>query len=422
MTDVDEVMRSAERVQQVCSRPFDLVGQSVMATASIGVVASSLIPERGQHAVHPGEIGYDRADEVVRDADIAMYRAKALGKARSQLFTLELRQEVLGHLALERDLREALSRGTLGLHYQPIVTVDNAQPAGFEALVRWVHPTRGSLSPQEFVPLAEDTGLITELDRFVLRRACEQVSAWQRVYPQRPPLTLSVNLSGQSVAAPDLPRYLADVLAQTGFPARDLKLEITESTLMKDLSAVTQTLEEIRALGVQLHIDDFGTGYSSLAYLQHLPVSTLKIDRSFVDQMMRSPESAELVRTVVAMAQTLKLKVVAEGIETGEQLELLRSLGCEYGQGYLFAQPLHPRGHGRIYGGGAEGFLVRCQLKNVVILSPLQDRLRAALYRIDSVEESLTLLTPLSESAKRDPSTTGLRVTHRLRLRAGHFT
>ena len=328
VTSIEEVVKTAERVLQTCSRPYELGGQQVTSTASVGIVTS--------------DIGYDQVDEVIRDADIAMYQAKASGRARYQLFTPSLRQQVLGHLALEKDLRQALAQEALELHYQPIVEVETGQPAGFEALVRWTHPEHGNISPQAFIPLAEDTGLIVELDRFMLRRACEQVSAWQRAYPQLPPLTLSVNLSGRSFAAPDLPRHLADVLEQTGFAPHDLKLEITESTLMKDLGTVSATLEEIRAMGVQLHVDDFGTGYSSLAYLQNLPVSTLKIDHSFVEKMTRSPESAELVRTVVAMARSLKLEVVAEGVETDEQLAQLRLLGCEYAQGFLFAKPLGP--------------------------------------------------------------------------------
>jgi len=278
---------------------------------------------------------------VLRDADIAMYRAKLGGKAQHRLFGPAMRDEAVRRLDLETDLRAALIQGTLEVAYQPIVAIATGKLIGFEALARWPHPRYGDLEPGEFIPLAEEVGLITQLDRFVLRRACTQVRAWRRQFPGLPPLTLSANLSSRQFALPELAAWLEEILLEIDFDPRNLKLEITESVFMASSDEVLKTLRDLRDLGVQLHIDDFGTGYSSLSYLQNLPVSTLKIDRSFITQMGVSGDG-ELVQTIVAMAKALGLSVTAEGIETAAQLEQLKSLGCEYGQGYLYARPLSP--------------------------------------------------------------------------------
>ena len=321
-----EAVGTAERIQQVLKRPFELAGQEVVISVSIGIVSSDL--------------GYDSADEVLRDADLAMYSAKAKGKAGYQFFTPEMRERALERLALETELRSALETRTLSVQYQPIVSVANALPIGFEALARWSHPVHGSVSPEVFIPLAEEAGLILELDLFVLREACAQVHAWQQRFPQLPPLTLSANLSGKSFAQPETVTCIEAVLSETGFDPQSLKLEITESVLVGSSNCVDANMARLRALGIQLHIDDFGTGYSSLSYLQHLPVNTLKVDRSFVAEMLHSSESGELVRTVVAMAKALGLSVTVEGVETEAQLAHLKALGCEHAQGYLFSKPL----------------------------------------------------------------------------------
>ena len=321
-----EAAATAERIQRSLERPFSLAGQEVVMTVSIGIVTS--------------DVGYNSAEEVLRDADLAMYSAKAKGRAGYAFFTPAMREQALQRLALETDLRRALDEGTLGVQYQPIVSVEDGLPIGFEALARWSHPTRGAVSPEVFVSLAEETGLVLALDLFVLREACLQVRAWQEHFPQLPPLTLSANLSGKSFVQPEVVAHVEQVLQETGFDPKSLKLEITESVLVGSSGCVGVNLERLKALGIQLHIDDFGTGYSSLSYLQHLPVNTLKVDRSFVAEMLQNSESGELVRTVVAMAKALGLTVTVEGVETRAQLEYLKTLGCEHAQGYLFSKPL----------------------------------------------------------------------------------
>lgn len=326
LSDFAEATNIAERIQASFSRPFMLGQHEVHISASIGVV--------------PSAVGYNDAGEVLRDADIAMYRAKALGKARYVVFDAPMRERALGLLALEADLRRAVERQEFRVHYQPIISAPTGQPVGFEALVRWQHPRHGAVSPSEFIPLAEETGLVIELDRWVLREACAQVAAWQAQFPERRPLSLNVNLSSQQFLRADLVAYVEDVLYETGLAADSLRLELTETVMMNPSPAVQDNIARLKALGVQLHIDDFGTGYSSLSYLQHLPTDTLKIDRSFIDRLVGNREGEELVRTIILMAHNLGMKVVAEGVETSAQLDLLVALGCEYVQGYFLSRPL----------------------------------------------------------------------------------
>ena len=329
-----EAERAARRIQAAFAAPLAVAGHALYTSASIGVVL--------------GDDDYGYPEEMLRDADIAMYRAKGSGRGCFQLFTLEMRHHALRLRSLEDDLRAALAAEHLAVHYQPIIDVRSGLLAGFEALVRWPHPVHGGITPDEFLPVAAAAGLIAELDAFVLRTACAQFMDFTTglatgVTPGTPParpLTLSVNLSAQSFAGTGLPERVAAALAAAGMAAGDLKLEITEQAFMDRSDEVAATLAALRALGTELHVDDFGTGYSSLSYLQHLPVDTLKIDRSFVERLTDHSESAELVRTIVAMAKSLGLDLVAEGIETEGQLERLSALGCEYGQGYLFSEPL----------------------------------------------------------------------------------
>ena len=325
ITDFSEATQIAERLQASFVQPFVLAQHELHSSVSIGVVSST--------------VGYNEAEAVLRDADIAMYRAKTLGKARYVVFDAAMRERALGLLALESDLRRAVLEGALEVHYQPIVAAPTGQTVGFEALVRWQHPVHGYVSPSEFIPLAEETGLVIEIDRWVLREACRQAAAWQQ-QPYGAALTLNVNLSSQQFLRADLVPYVEAVLGQTGFGCENLHLELTETVMMSSSAAVQDNLDRLKALGVQLHIDDFGTGYSSLAYLQHLPTDTLKIDRSFIDRLGAGREGEELVRTIVLMAHNLGMKVVAEGVETPEQLGLLVALGCEYVQGYLLSKPL----------------------------------------------------------------------------------
>jgi len=323
---VEEATRVAERIQHEVRKPFLLDGGRVHTSLSIGVIMSSTYHENAQG--------------ILRDADIAMYHAKALGKARHQVFSEEMRDHAVKLLALENDLRGAIERGELRVYYQPIRLITGGQLTGFEALVRWEHPTLGTVSPAMFIPIAEETGLIIELDRWVLRAACRQLKNWQQRFPSIPPLTINVNLSSRQFLEADLVDFVGGVLEEATIQPEHLKLEVTESVLVQHSEAVTVAFHKLKALGVKLYVDDFGTGYSSLSYLQRFPVDTLKIDRSFVHHMATSPESVELVRTIIAMAQALNLNVVAEGIETGSQLAQLEALGCSYGQGYFFAKPL----------------------------------------------------------------------------------
>ena len=320
-----EAERVAGRVNEALLRPFELGEHTLHLSVSIGIV------------FYEGK-GYARPEEVLRDADIAMYRAKAMGKANFQVFTKEMRERALSLMSLETDLRGAVTRGELEVHYQPIISVSTGAPTGLEALVRWRHPVHGRVSPAEFIPLAEETGLIIDIDRWVLREACRRLMTWEQ--EGFPPLSLSVNLSSRQFSQEDLPAVVDEILRETGFPAQRLELEMTESLLASSSGQVTTTTEALLALGVGLHIDDFGTGYSSLGYLQRFSASALKIDRSFIDKMTQSQEGGKLVATIIAMAHTFGMAVVAEGVETPEQLELLRSLRCEYSQGYLHSKPL----------------------------------------------------------------------------------
>ena len=315
----------AERVQSELLKPFSLNGHEVYTTASIGIRLSM--------------DGREDAETMLRDADTAMYRAKDNGKARHELFHSTMHTRAVALLQLETDLRRAIEREEFCVHYQPIISLETQAIVGFEALARWNHPERGLVPPDEFIPIAEETGLITEIGALVLRQACTQMREWQLALGKES-LTMSVNLSGKQLTQTDLIRQVQDTLSQTGLTSTCLRLEITESVVMENAELATNTLLQLRKLGVHLSIDDFGTGYSSLSYLHRFPVNTLKIDRSFIGRMAKGDENSEIVRTICTLANNLGMEVVAEGVETHEQLELLRSLKCEYGQGYLFSRPV----------------------------------------------------------------------------------
>jgi EAL domain-containing protein (putative c-di-GMP-specific phosphodiesterase class I) len=251
-------------------------------------------------------------------------------------------------LQLKTDIRRALERDEFFIQYQPIVALDNFSLRGFEALVRWQHPTRGLISPMDFIPVAEETGQIVAVGQWALREACRQMSRWQRRYPSETPLFISVNLSSRQFTQPDLLEQVRFILDETKLDPRCLKLEITESVVMENIDKATEMLRQLRALGVRLAIDDFGTGYSSLSYLHRFPIDTLKVDRSFVMRMVDNNENIEIVRTILMLAQNLGMDVVAEGVETKEQLALLRKLGCENGQGYFFSRPVSVGGAEKI--------------------------------------------------------------------------
>jgi EAL domain-containing protein (putative c-di-GMP-specific phosphodiesterase class I) len=328
--DATAASRVARRIRRELREPLAVGGHEVFASASIGIAL-------GSH-------GYDAPEECLRDADAAMYRAKALGKARHEVFDRSMHERATALLKLETDLRRAVERGEFRVHYQPIVSLAEGRLVGFEALLRWEHPEEGLLPPSRFMAVAEETGLITEVGAWVLREACRQAREWQDGGSGgaggRRPLRVSVNLGSREFAQPDLVGQIRPALEGAGLRAEDLRLEITEGVVMGDAAAAAALLGGLKAVGVGLDIDDFGTGYSSLSYLHEFDIDVLKIDRSFIRRMCADEGDLEIVRTIVSLAHSLKLEVTAEGVETAEQLLRLRQLGCEYGQGYYFSRPV----------------------------------------------------------------------------------
>jgi diguanylate cyclase (GGDEF)-like protein/PAS domain S-box-containing protein len=328
--DSGDALRMAERTQGRLSLPFDLDGHEVFVTASVGIALSTM--------------DYSRPEDILRDANTAMHGAKTVGKSAHKVFDATMHEHARAMLGLETDMRRAVERSEYVLHYQPIVSLETERLTGFEALVRWRHPRRGLLRPGDFLSLAEETGLVIQIDRWVLREACRRTREWQERFHAERLLSVSVNLSARDFSAPNLVEHVRDVLQESGLDARCLKLEITESVLMSDAESVTSTLRRLKELGVELQLDDFGTGYSSLSYLHRFPVDALKIDRSFVSRIGPDGTNSEIARAIVTMAHSLKMSVVAEGVETEAQAAELRSLACEYGQGYLFAGALDDAG------------------------------------------------------------------------------
>jgi diguanylate cyclase (GGDEF)-like protein/PAS domain S-box-containing protein len=328
VTDQEQVVEVAERIRERLSDPVILEGREVFTAASIGIAVSS-----------PGA---DQAESLMRNADLAMYRAKSQGKSRYEVFDHSMNALAMERLDLETDLRHALERGEFRVYYQPIVDLPTGRVGELEALVRWEHPARGLISPVQFIPLAEETGLIVPIGQFVLEEACRQVQAWQVQYADGHPLTVSVNLSLRQIQHPTLVEDVARAIRESGLDPASLRLELTESVVMEDVESTVATLERLKALGVELAIDDFGTGYSSLSYLKRFPVDVLKIDRSFVDRLGQDPHDTAIVRGVIELAKSLQLSVVGEGIETPDQMRHLQSLGCDRGQGFYFAKPMTP--------------------------------------------------------------------------------
>ncbi|MBE9043384.1 EAL domain-containing protein [Pleurocapsales cyanobacterium LEGE 10410] len=330
--DPQNAIAIGERIQQKLRSPFKLKDQNIFTSASIGIVFSS------SH--------YDNASDLLRDADIAMYRAKAKGKARYEIFDRAMYYETLSLIELENNLRLAIKRDQLLLHYQPIISLKDNKLVGFEALIRWHHPTKGNISPVEFIPIAEDTGLILEIGDWLLRKACQQLRQWQQKYaavPQLALLKMNINLASQQLQQPLFIERLDQILQETGLDGSFLKFEITESVLIEPEGNIQNTLREIRKRKIKLSIDDFGTGYSSLNYLRRFPIDNLKIDRSFIEQMNSDAENLEIVRVIITLAKTLGMDAVSEGVETPQQLQQLKELGCKFAQGYLFAEPLSPK-------------------------------------------------------------------------------
>jgi diguanylate cyclase (GGDEF)-like protein/PAS domain S-box-containing protein len=332
--DVRDATRVASRIHEELVSPFNLGGNEVFTSTSIGIALS----------LHR----YDEPEECLRDADTAMYRAKALGKARHEIFDKSMHDHAVALLQLETDLRRAMDRKELRVHYQPVVLLATGRISGFEALLRWQHPERGLLLPAEFIAVAEETGLIVPIGHWVIGEACRQTHAWQQTSDADPPLAISVNLSSKQLLEPDLVEWIRELLARTAFDARGLKLEITESVVMENAAKAIGVIGQLRELGVQIYMDDFGTGYSSLSYLHRFPVDTMKIDRSFISRVSSHDENAEIIRTIVALAHSLQMEVIAEGIETEEQLSHLKALQCKYGQGYFFSRPVDAESAGEL--------------------------------------------------------------------------
>ncbi len=322
ITNISDATHVAERIRQELTLPFNLGRHEIFTTTSIGIALSTT--------------AYNQPEDLLRDADIAMYRAKALGKARYAIFDPVMHTQALTLLQLENDLRRAVERQEFQIYYQPIVELLTGKIIGFEALLRWQHPSQGLVLPAAFIPVAEETGLIVPIGYWVLRSACRQIRLWQERFAK--PLTISVNLSGKQFSQPDLIAQIDQILQETDLDARSLNLEITESMIMENYA--TTTLSQLRDLGVELSIDDFGTGYSSLGRLHHFPINILKIDRSFVSGMGISETNLEIIQAIVTLAHQLGMAVITEGVETKEQLAQLRNLQCEYAQGYFFSRPL----------------------------------------------------------------------------------
>ncbi len=325
-----DAVRVAERVQRMTAEPLHLDGQDVFASASIGVAVATEAHKSGE--------------DIIRDADLAMYRAKNAGAGGYSVFDAALHDEAVRRLRLETDLRRAVERGEFRVWYQPIVALTDHRVVGVESLVRWQHHERGLVSPGEFFDVAEEVGLITQIDEWVLRESCRQGQEWLAAGVVPPAFTISVNLSAKAFAQEALVQRVEDILRVTGYPASGLRLEITEGAAIKDAARARVVLAQLRALGVRISLDDFGTGYSSLSYLQSLPLDVLKIDRSFVAGIGTDKDKGEIVKLIIGLARTLKLEIVAEGTETATQVEYLRLLGCQFGQGYYFAKPAEPSG------------------------------------------------------------------------------
>ena len=327
LAELRDASRVAERIQNEMARAFNIGGHEIFSSVSIGIVLSSS--------------AHESPELLLRSADMAMYRAKEAGRSRYEMFDREMHSEALERLQRETDLRYAVERKEFVLHYQPVISLPNGKIAGVEALVRWNHPTKGRVPPVDFIPVAEEMGLIVPLGQWVMEEAIRQVGEWQRMPGGDPELTVGVNVSAKQFSK-GLVKNVAAALEKTGFPPHLLKLEMTESVLIDNTDPANETLNELKALGVQVHMDDFGTGYSSLSYLHRLPVDAMKIDRSFVSRMDTDVRQMQLVQTVLLLAANLGVQTIGEGVENIEQLAALRKLACNYGQGYLFSKPLEP--------------------------------------------------------------------------------
>lgn len=321
----DDIMLPVRWLQELIATPFRLEGHDVQVTASIGILRCTP--------------GYRDAGELLRDADTAMYRAKLEGKSRAVFFSGEMHRQVMDRMELEQDLRKAVAGGQLKLQLQPIVSLFSGRLAGFEALVRWTHPQRGPVSPAEFIPLAEETGLIQQVGAWVLQEGCRIMAGWQERYPNEA-FYVAVNISRRQLNAPGWIESVAQTVQSKGLDPRRLRLEITENAIMRDAQASIRALEQLRSLGIRVLLDDFGTGYSSLASLHDFPICGIKLDRAFIANLPRSRDYTAIISAIISLAYHLNLDMIAEGVEDAQQVVLLQSLGCHHAQGYYFAKPM----------------------------------------------------------------------------------
>ncbi|MBS1792705.1 MAG: bifunctional diguanylate cyclase/phosphodiesterase [Acidobacteria bacterium] len=325
LPNLEKAEKIAWKVHQKIAQPFSLSKSKIYTSVNIGVA--------------PVEAEYDTAEEILRDADIAMHFAK-VQDCGVACFTRELRERFVEKAVIEAELRFAIERNELSMHYQPIISLKDGTLIGFEALLRWNHTEKGFISPARFIPIAESSGVIVPITTWILKETCAQLARWQKISPAYRELIVSVNISGKHLSFQSLLVDVEDALERARLSPSFLKLEITESAAMEDAEQTIRMLGHLKTLGVQLSIDDFGTGYSSLSYLHRLPFDTLKIDRSFVNSVGEDGEDSEILQTIISLAKNLRMRVIAEGIETESQLNILKNLGCEYGQGYLMSRPL----------------------------------------------------------------------------------
>lgn len=332
--EIHHATHVAERVHEILEEGFVIRGQQIHVSASVGIAFS---------APH-----YQKPEELLRDADLAMYRAKNAGRGRYEIFDTAMHESALALHRIETDLRQAVKREEFMLHYQPIVVVDSGRIQGFEALLRWEHPQWGLVSPDYFIDVAEETGLIVPIGWWVLEESCRQAQKWQESFPADPPLAMSVNVSGKLIVQSDSQKRIVDILQRTGLSATSLRLEITESAVMNHGVRCVGALSAFREMGIQLHVDDFGTGYSSLTYLQKFAYDSLKIDKSFVSAINAARQDSAIVGAIIGLGESLGIKVIAEGVETEQQLETLRDMGCPEAQGFWFSRPLDHAGIGAL--------------------------------------------------------------------------
>lgn len=326
ISELKDIFDVADRIHQSLSKPFMIDDNEIYAAVSIGIAA--------------GPECYERAEQVLRDADIAMYQAKRHHDAATEIFDTKMHASILDKIMLESELHTAMDHNELVLFYQPIIDLKTNRLSGFEALVRWNHPLRGLISPADFIPVAEETGMITRIGEWIFSEACRELKSLQGRYPSQPPLKMSINISGRQFAQENLADLVANAIQEADVLPQSVVIEVTESMLLENVDMAISTMNQIRAMGVHIHIDDFGTGYSSLSYLHRLPINALKVDRSFISKLTENGNNQEIVRSIISLAKSLNLDVIAEGVELNHQLDQIKELDCRFGQGFLFSKPM----------------------------------------------------------------------------------